>query len=142
MILAKLVDGFGNKYKAKVSMFGQLVTGPLDFSKFYNAILTVNNTPLSAVSPEMGKQFVITDIIIYGNKGVGNTDATVSLYESGELDGTTIKNIILTTEIPKNGRLSLSGLNLITNQGCWITAVTDDNTVYVTVGGYYASVNN
>ena len=139
MILSKIIDGFGAKFSAKVSRFGQFVTGPLDFSEFHNVSLITNNIPLSLINPIMGKHFIITDIIIYGSRDVGVNDATVSLYESDELDGITARRVILPAEIPKNDRLILTGLNIITSQGSWITAVTDDNTVFVTVGGYFAA---
>ena len=74
---------------------------------------------------------------VRANKGVGATDATVSIFESDGPISSTIVGGIFTQEMVKQTTIALSGLNIILSEGVWINLITDDNTVFVNLGGYY-----
>ena len=138
MIHVGLRDSGGTGNEVKVTSRGQLVVSPLDFSSAYNATAAVNDTAYNLVGPENGKQFIITEIILYANQGVSNTaDATVIVYEATSSTSTAVASSILTTNMVRQDRIILTGLNLIVTAGRWVNVKTTDNTVYATVFGYY-----
>lgn len=119
---------------------GQLVTGALDYSTAYTVEANVINTAFNFVGPIIGKRFVLTDVLLYANKGVGAADATVELYETTSATSTTVERAILTMEMLKQTSRDMTGLNLICTAGRWINIKTDDNTVFATIMGYYVNV--
>lgn len=131
-----------NGSTAAVTKRGQLITAPLEFSSPYSVTANVNDTAFNLVPPKNDKQFVITDILLYGDKGIGANDATVSLYTAADATETTVLEPILPVEIPKNNYVIMNGLNLITEPGRYINVKTNDNTVYAVVYGYYVDVIN
>jgi hypothetical protein len=124
---------------AKVTARGQLVTSPLAFSDTASVTADVINTGYNLWKPLSGKRFVVTDILLYANKNVGATDATVVLYEASADDSTTVDKTILNIEMPKNTSRDLVGLNLILTEGKWLNVKTDDDDIFATVMGYYVS---
>ena len=136
-----IADGFGGtKNKAKVTTRGQLVVAPLEFSIASSAVMTLTGTAYSLAIPATGKQGVITDIIISGNKDLGVNGSLVEIYLADSITSTTSAGEVLTTQIAKNGSLSLTNLNWIYTAGKWLNAKCDSSTVYVTAAGYYIDV--
>lgn len=133
----ELEDGQGESYKACVTSRGQLVVGPIDFSEAYAVEVDVNDTAYNFVPPKTNKRFVVTDILLYANKGVGAADATVDVYESTSATSTVISKSILAIEMLKNSSRDITGLNLIITEGKWLNIKTNDNTIFATVMGYY-----
>lgn len=137
-IETKLIDGRGSRHKAKVSQRGQLVTGTLDFSEAFNITLGTANTPVNITTPIAGKNFIITDILLYGNRNIGVNDATVVIYENEDGPvGTVQDKIILQTEVLKQSARDITGLNLEVSSSVWVNAITDDDDVFITMMGYY-----
>ena len=136
-IIGTLEDGRGTQNKAKISSRGQLAVGPLDFSTAYSVEANVNDTAFNFVPPIAGQRFVITDILLYANKGVGAGDATVELYEATGDTVTTVTTVILNIEMLKQTSRDITGINLICTEGLWINIKTNDNTVFATIMGYY-----
>lgn len=134
-------DGFGAGYKAMVTQYGQLVTGALSYSTPIAHTMVLNNTAYNFASPISGKRIVITDILIYANKGVGAGDAAVEIYEADDDIETTISKSIISTEMLKQSTRDLTGLNLIVSEGKWVNAKTDDNTIFMTIMFYYIPVD-
>jgi len=130
-------DGKGNGNEACVTNRNQLVVAPLDFSTAYSVEADTINTAFNFVPPEPKKQFVITDILLYANKGVGASDATVDVYEATSDTETTISKSILAMEMLKQTSRDMTGLNLIVSEGKWVNIKTDDNTIFATIMGYY-----
>ncbi len=122
---------------AMVTRQGQVITAPIAYSGAYNAEANLDDTAFNLVVPIAGKRFVLTDILLYANKGVGVNDATVQLYEATAPDTTTVYRAILTFEMVKQTARDFTGLNLICSEGRWINIKTDDNTIFATVTGYY-----
>ena len=137
MIKVKVASAAGNGTQTVVTKRGQLVVSSIDFSTFYATELNVINTGFEIVAPNTNKNFIITTIFMYANKGVGAADASVQLYESSESAILTIDKQVFNTEMPKYSKIVLTGLQIEISQGKWLNAVTDDNTIFVNVAGYY-----
>lgn len=136
----ELKDGHGGGYTQKVSRWGIAATGPIDFSVSYPVTASVINTAYNFVGPQAGKQFIVTDIMLYANKNVGANDATVEIYEADAIDTTTVYRSVLVTEMLKQTNRDFIGLNLLVSQGKWLNIKTDDATIYASVLGYYVPV--
>jgi hypothetical protein len=132
-----LEDGRGTSQKAKITPSGQLVVGPVEFSESYYQALDTINTPYNFVEPKTGKRFVITGLIVNGDKNVGTNGSLVEIYEAEAADTLVVSKNILSVQIQKNGVLAVNPLNLITNIGVWINGKMDDDDVYITILGYY-----
>lgn len=133
-----IADGSGTKNKARVTTRNQLVTAPLEFSNMFNAQAVAANTAYNVVLPKIGKQFIITDLILYGNKDVDNTnDATVVVYEASAIDSLVVDETIFNNEIPRRGDLPLTGLNIEVSSGAWVNIKTSSETIFINIGGYY-----
>lgn len=132
-----ILDGKGKGAEACVTPRNQLVVAPLDFSIAYNAEASTNNVAVNFVPPLPNKRFVITDILLYANKGVGASDATVAVYEATSATSTTIITSIMALEMLKQTARDLTGLNLLVSEGKWVNLKTDDNTIFGTIMGYY-----
>ena len=131
-----------NGRSVRVTDFGQLVVASVGYSIPINSKLDVINTAFNLVGPSAGQQIVVTDIILTANKNVGASDATVDIYTATAIDATTVTTSILQLEMQKNTSLSLNGLNLITSDGVWLNAKTDDNDVFVTLMYYRVPVKD
>ena len=136
----ELKDGHGDGYTQKVSKWGIAATGAIDFSVSYPVTASVINTAYNFVGPQAGKQFIVTDIMLYANKNVGANDATVEIYEADGVDSTTVYKSVLVTEMLKQTSRDFIGLNLLVTQGKWLNIKTDDATIYASVLGYYVPV--
>lgn len=134
-------DGRGTPAFAKVTTRGQLITSPLDFSIASSVKLEEDDTAYNLVAPVEGQQIVITDILLYANKNVGVGDATVDVYEAVADDTTDVLTVIVQTEMLKQTNRDFTGLNLITSEGSFINAKTDDDDVFVTIMCYYVDAN-
>jgi hypothetical protein len=137
VIKNKLVDGRGRGHLVRVSSRGQLITAPLDFSDTYTQEVNATATAFNFIGPVTGKQFVITDILLYANKDVGVNDASVQIYEATSASSTTESKTILDIEMVKQTSRDITGLNLLTSEGVWLNIKTDDATIFATLMGYY-----
>lgn len=134
----KIVDGKdGKSVGAKVSSLGQLVTAPLEFSTTYFNNMSVINTAFNFFVPVTNRRIVITDIIISADKNVGVNGALIDIYCASSAASTTIQDEILTVQLSTKTALPITGLNLVIPSGFWINGKTDDNNIFLTLGGYY-----
>lgn len=140
MIDVRVLDGGGKGKTAIVTSRGQLVVAPLEFSSAYQVTANVINTAFNFIGPKSGQQFVITDILLYADKNVGATDASVVIYEADASNTTTEYKQVLAMEMVKQTSRDITGLNLIVTEGKWLNIKTNDNSIYATIMGYY--VNN
>jgi len=136
-IHVKIKDGWGGGTEACVTERGQLVTAPLEFSSAYPVTASIDDTAFNFVPPISGKQFVITDILLYANKSVGVNDATVEVYEATSATEITVDKSILAIEMLRQSSRDNTGLNLIVSPGRWVNIKTNDNTIFATIMGYY-----
>jgi hypothetical protein len=130
----------GNGHRGKVSLYGETIVGPYDYStgKFQN--LDAINTAYTFFPPIQDSFFVITSIYIQANKNVSaSTAATVDIYEASQETDTTISKSIYMVEMVRNDKISLSPLNIRITQGKFLNGKTDDDDILVTISGYYVS---
>ena len=125
-----------------VTEFGQLVVAPISFSAPVQAQIDTSATAFNLLGPTQDQQIVLTDIIITANRNVGVNDATIDLYLADSPITTvfTADDAVLSLEIEKNGKLVLTGLNLITAQGKWINAKSSDTDIFITLMYYRVPV--
>lgn len=137
MITTILKCGTSNS-RARITSRGQLVTAPLGFSQFYTNQNAVDNTAVNLVKPKAGKRFVITDIVLSGDRSIAANGAVVDLFENstGPTNGT-VTTQIYQDEIAKQTRAVLVGLNIIVSEGVWVNLKADDTIVRANIGGYY-----
>jgi hypothetical protein len=137
MISARLVGGTGGN-SPEITERGQIVTGALSFETFYLGATAVANTAVNVVPPKSGKCFIITAIILSGNRDVGVNGAITDVFEnlSGPTDGT-INTEIIQEEIAKQTRMTATGLNIIVSRGAWVNVKSDDVIVRCNIAGYY-----
>lgn len=126
----------------EVSDRSELIVGPKKPSNFYSATTTVNNTPVNVVPPKSGQIFIITTIVLSGDRSIGLNGAVVDLYES-DISGTdaTVETEIYQDEIAKQTRAVLTGLYISTQPGRWINVKSDDVAVRANVSGFYVKAN-
>lgn len=137
MITVGLVDT-KNHNTARISKRGEVSVGPIEFSQFYFALLGTDNTPVNVVVPKTRKIFIITAIVLAGNRNIGVNGSIVDIYESSDGPATaTQTNLIYEDEIAKQTRSVLTMLNIKVSEGNWVNAVCDDDDVRVNIAGYY-----
>lgn len=136
-VRVSICDGAGSGTGAVITTRGVLVTGPLDFSVAYNQDVDTINTAFNFVGPEVGKRFVITDILLSTDRQVGNNGAIIILYEATADNTVTVTTTILEVEMLKSTVRDMTGLNMIATEGVWINIKTDDDNVQATIMGYY-----
>jgi hypothetical protein len=125
------------KHGAIVTEFGQLVVAPLSYSEPVTVDLNVINQAFNIIAPVTGKRAVITDIIVSADNSVSPTaPANIEVYESDSGESLTIEKSILSPRLVRAGNLTLTGLNMITTEGQWVNAKTDDNNVTITIMFY------
>lgn len=134
---SNILDGKGRGHRAAVSEYNQLIVSPAGFSEFYNATAGTDATAANLVGPIAGKRFVITAIVLYANKNVGASDATVTLYEATGPTVTTVSKTLLLQEMVQKTSLVIPGLNVIVTAGAWVNLKTDDDDVFCNMAGYY-----
>ena len=130
--------GGKNKNSPQITDRGQLVTGALSFETFHLGSAIANNVAVNVVAPKSGKCFVITAIILSGDRSVATAGAVTDVFENtiGPTDGTVSKQIIQ-EEIGKQTRMTATGLNIIVSQGAWVNVKADDVIVRCNIAGYY-----
>ena len=117
---------------------GELVVGPRFPSKFYTNTTTVANTPVNVITPKTNKIFIITAIILAGDRSIGANGAVVNVYES-RVSGTdtTIETEIYQDEIAKQTRTILTNLYIETSVGRYINIKSSDVQVRANISGFY-----
>ena len=134
---ARLVAGSKDR-SPEVTDDDVLVVGNKSPSTFYLGATATNNTPVNVVLPKSNKKFIITEIILNGDRSIGANGAITDVYANsvGPIDGTVTEQIIQ-AEIIKQGDLILTGLHILVKEARWINVKSDDVIVRCNVGGYY-----
>ena len=137
MITGILKDGRSGK-TACINQYNQLVIGNTDFSTFYQVLCDVDNQSYKVVAPMDNNIFIITAIILSGNRNVGVNGSVIQIYESIDGPATgTVSKVILTDDLAKQTRSVMTGINIKVTKGSWINAECDDDDVRVSIAGYY-----
>lgn len=139
MIKTQIWGGSGNN-SPEITSRGQLVTGDLEYSEFYLGSAIANNTAVNVVPPKPGKRFVITAIILSGDRSIAASGAVTDVFENttGPTTATVTKQIIQ-EEIAKQTRMTATGLNILVSEGAWVNVKADDVIVRCNIAGYYVS---
>ncbi len=128
----------GTDKGAGVTSRGQLVVAPLSFNEPYYQSLSVPATAYNFIAPISGKRFVIDGVIFSSDKGVSSTNgAVIKIFEADAFNSSVSTKDIFTLDIGRLDKGSIPSLNVITSEGIWINATTDDATTNVTILGYY-----
>jgi hypothetical protein len=139
-IVANIIGGIAD-YVARVTPAGQLVVAPYDYDLVKFNSLAVVNTAYNYYVPLSGMEFVITSMLAFATKDVGDTTSTsIVIYEAGSPDVTTVDKVLFQFGMGKLTTLPITPLNIKVNQGKFINAKTDDNTIELTITGYYIPV--
>ena len=117
---------------------GVLVTGNRHASKFYLGATAANNVAVNVVLPKPRKKFIITAIILSGDRSIAANGAVTDVFENstGPTDGT-IDTEIIQEEIGKQTRATITGLHIEVAEGSWINVKSDDVIVRCNIAGYY-----
>lgn len=141
MINLKIVDGSGSEHAVKVSSNGELIIRPFDFATSMEVTMDADATAFNVWPPKIGKQFVITNILVSTNKDIGVNGSNIEIFEADAADSTTLIGSSFKVNLLKNANLPLTGLLSIIQEGNYLNAKHDDGAVnaevFVTIGGYY-----
>lgn len=135
-----IVDARGGGGRACVTPNGELVVAPIAYDSVKSLSLSTINIAFNLVAPSPNREIVITGLSMYANKGVGNNDAVVEIYTATSATDTVVGTAVFTTEIPKFASQTFLPLNVLVDEGVWINAKTDDNTIFVTVTYHYIGI--
>jgi len=125
---------------AKVTKNGEILTRRDEFDMGFRRVLAVDDVAVNVVSPRSGEKFIITGVVINGDRLIGNNGALTQLYEAaGPLD-TTATASLLTIDITKNQTIVITGISMQTNQGVYLNAKADDSTVNYMTLGYFVKI--
>lgn len=134
----QIVDGCGTNRGAKVSATGELAVGPVEYDDAKFHALAVNDQAYNFFPPLPNKSFVITGLRIKANTGVNPTsDATIIIYEASSSTSTTVDKVLHEEAMIKSDSATIIGIRLQVTAGKWLNAKTDDNTVFMTIFGFY-----
>lgn len=122
---------------AKVTRFGQLVVAPIQYSTPVTIELDATGTAFNFITPQAGKNVVITDIIAAANKNVNlTTPANIEIFAADSATSTTPDPLIVSPQLIRSSNAGATGLNLLIDEGKWVNATTDDAEVLVTIMFY------
>ena len=130
-----------NGLAARVTEFGQLVVSPIAYSIPVAGTLAVDDVPVNFIEPVANHQIVITDVILTSELTIGVGGASVQVYGADSPSTGTSSQDILNIQMLKSTSRDLIGLNFIVTGGLWVNAVTDDNSIQVTVGYYRVPID-
>jgi hypothetical protein len=128
----------GNGRRAHVSNYGEVRTGPYDYSTPSFKNLDVINTAYTFFAPKQNHFFVITSLYIQANKNVSAATATtVDIYEASQEDDTAISKSIYQFDMVRNDKISITPLNIQVSSGKFLNGKTGDDDILATISGYY-----
>lgn len=126
---------------AGVTQVGALCVAPVSYDESQFLELDTDNVAFNFYPPVVHKQFVVTAIRIKANRDVSNTvDASVVIYEAVSPTTTTEARVLHQDALIRGEGTDLVPLNLLANSGVYINAKTSDNSIFMTIFGYYIPV--
>ena len=138
-----VIDGCGSLRRATVNSTGALSVGPPKFDETATAALAVDDQAYNFFSPRASLQFVITGVLAYATRAVNNaTDTNISIFESDQPTSATSTKDLMVFGMGSLTNLQLVPLNLLVNPGVYVNGSTDDNTIHMTIMGYYIDLVN
>lgn len=124
---------------ASITLNGELVVGPVAYSKAYFVSVDIAATPFEIVPAVSGKRFVMTSMLLATSKtfGTATTAETLTIYEATPSDLSTNLETTAQIDFLKNDRLVATALNIATSNAVSLVATATDTDVSVTIAGYY-----
>lgn len=130
----KLTGGGG---EATVTHAGQLHVAPYAYDEVVAIELTTINTAYNFYKPKVGYNFVITGILLGGDRNIGAAGSLVEVYEATTADSLTVDKLILKVDLLKQSSRDILPMNVLVPGGLYINAKMDDNNIEATITGYY-----
>jgi len=125
-------------HMAGVSSNGELICSPLGYDESVFHDMTSINTAYNFYGARPGKQFVITNVVIFADRSISDNSSTeIVVYEATSDSTTTESKVLLQFGMGKLSVLAVPGLRLLVNEGLFVNGKTDDNNVNLTILGYY-----
>ena len=124
---------------AKVSINGELIIGPIDYSTSYYKSVNLANTPFEIVPATSNKKFIIDSMLLSTSKTFGSatTAETLTIYEANPAELSTVLKIVAQIDFLKNDRLVATNLKLASSKAVSLVASATDTNVDVAIAGYY-----
>lgn len=123
-----------------ISERGEVITRSFDYSIFDFETINSANTAFNFVKPKTGLRFVMTGVVISGNRDIGVNGAVLTIYEASTLTSTTVLSTPFEIEVPKSTVLPFIVPNVILGEGNFLNGKADDTTVRVGLFGYFVPV--
>lgn len=95
-------ENAGSVNEAGVSSNGELLTRAFDYSDFNFQTIDAADTAFNHFKPKEGFQFVITGVIVSGNKDIGVNGAILTVYTATTATSTTPLGTPFEIEVPKS----------------------------------------
>lgn len=128
---------------ARVTKYGQLVISPISYSTPVTVDLGTINTAFNFIGPDARHSIVITDIFVSADNGVSNTTpAEIEIYTSAGPGSLVVVDSILQPRLTRSQNVSMTGLNLLIDEGVWVNAKTNDNDILLTIMFYRIPVED
>lgn len=127
----------GRENEASISGNGELITRAFDYSDSSFQTIDAANTAFNFFKPKDGFQFVITGVVISGNKDIGVNGAVLTLYTATTATSTTAVKTPFEVEVPKSTVLPFIIPNVIAGEEIFLNGKADDTTVRVGLFGYF-----
>lgn len=93
--------------------------------------MTTINTAYNLYLPSVHKCFVITGILMGGDRNIGASGDITEIYQADSATNLTASRDILKVEILKNGHRDIAPMNILVDEGAYVNAKYDDNNVFI-----------
>lgn len=132
---AKIVGTHGRS--PTITEYGQLVVGPIAYSKSSVVVMNADATGFMAIPPVAGHKIVLTSAFVRADKNVSATvESDIEVYESETSTGTVSTSDILNIGLTKQQFVNIP-MNYISSEGTWIMCSASDATVNISIFYYY-----
>ena len=139
-IVTRIVSGDCVRY-VNISRQGGLKTVPLEFDQAKFQSLSVDDQAFNFFGPTAHKQFVVRGAVVFGNRDIAdNSDTIIVIYEADSATSTTVDKVLIQFGLGRLTALSIVPLNLLVSEGVFVNAKTTDNTVNMTIMGFFVKV--
>ena len=139
MIQVQLVGADGTRL-ARLTDEGVLAVGAAEYDLAEFHTLGVDDQGYSFYEPRAGKRFVMTGLLVFGDRDISDADDTiVTIYESDAPDSAVVARTLFQFGVARLSVLPLVPLNIAVNPGVWVTASTSDDDVHMTILGHYVA---
>ena len=130
----------GSQNEASISNNGEVITRPFNYSEFNSQTLNVVDTAFNHVGPKDKFRFVITGVVISGNRDIGVNGSILSIYTASTATSTTALDTPVQVEVPKSTVLPYIQPNVIIAENVFLNSKCDDDVVRVGIFGFFVPV--